>query len=70
MGVEALIRKKLRFLGGEKGIIISAGQSNWDVFWFGWGWGDSKLKLGGVGKLNCWVLELNFAGQIINSNLF
>ena len=31
----------------------------------GW-WGDSKLQLAGVGKLNRWVLELNFAGQIIN----
>ena len=31
----------------------------------GW-WGDSKLQLVGVGKLNGWVLELNFAGQIIN----
>ena len=31
----------------------------------GW-WGDSKLQLAGVGKLNGWVLELNFAGQIIN----
>ena len=30
------------------------------------GWGDSKLQLAGVGKLNVWVLELNFAGQIIN----
>ena len=29
-------------------------------------WGDSKLQLVGVGKLNGWVLELNFAGQIIN----
>ena len=29
-------------------------------------WGDSKLQLAGVGKLNVWVLELNFAGQIIN----
>ena len=28
--------------------------------------GDSKLQLPGVGKLNGWVLELNFAGQIIN----
>ena len=26
----------------------------------------SKLQLAGVGKLNGWVLELNFAGQIIN----
>ena len=30
------------------------------------GWGDSKLQLAGVGKLNWWVLELNFAGQIKN----
>ena len=30
------------------------------------GWGDVKLQLEGVGKLNGWVLELNFAGQIIN----
>ena len=30
------------------------------------GWGDPKLQLGGVRKLNGWVLELNFAGQIIN----
>ena len=29
------------------------------------GWGDSKLQLAGVGKLNGWVLELIFAGQII-----
>ena len=29
-------------------------------------WGDSKLQLAGVGKLNGWVLELTFAGQIIN----
>ena len=26
----------------------------------------SKLQLAGVGKLNGWVLELNFAGQIIS----
>ena len=32
----------------------------------GWGWGDAKLQLAVVGKLNGWVLELNFAGQIIN----
>ena len=64
--MEALIRKILEFLG-EQGIIISADQSNWYVFWFGWGgWGDSKLQLAGVGKLNGWVLELTFAGQIIN----
>ena len=30
------------------------------------GWGDSKLQLVGVGKLNGWVLEFNFADQIIN----
>ena len=33
------------------------------------GWGDSKLQPAGVGKLNGWVLELNFAGQIIILNL-
>ena len=30
------------------------------------GGGDSELQLASVGKLNGWVLELNFAGQIIN----
>ena len=30
------------------------------------GWGDSKLQLAVVGKLSGWMLELNFAGQIIN----
>ena len=39
MGVEALIRKILEFLG-EQGIIISADQSNWYVFWFGCGGGE------------------------------
>ena len=36
--------------------MISAGQSNWDVFWFTWGeeWGDLKLHLVGVGKFK-WV---------------
>ena len=37
------------------------------------GLGDVKLQLAGVGKLNGWVLELNFAGQIIlnfSSELF
>ena len=28
--------------------------------------GDVKLQLAGVGKLSGWVLELNFAGQIIS----
>ena len=32
----------------------------------GGGGGDSELQLASVGKLNGWVLELNFAGQIIN----
>ena len=30
------------------------------------GWGNVKLQLTGVGKLNGWLLELNFASQIIN----
>ena len=30
------------------------------------GCGDVKLELVGVGKLIGWLLELNFAGQIIN----
>ena len=47
-------------------VIISAGQSNCEVFWFGWGgWGDTNMQLLGVGKLNGWVLKLNFADQII-----
>ena len=33
---------------------------------FGLVWGDSKLQLAGVEKLNGWVLVLTFAGQIIN----
>ena len=34
-------------------------------------WGDSKLQLAGVGKLNAWVLESNFADLfIILLNLF
>ena len=34
-------------------------------------WGDSKLELAGVGKLNGWVLESNFADLfIILLNLF
>ena len=45
-----------------------------EVLWFGCGGGrgglgaggDVKMKLAGLGKLNGWVLELNFAGQIIN----
>ena len=44
MGVEALIRKILGFLGGA-GHYNSAGQSNWEVFWFGWGCRDSKFQL-------------------------
>ena len=47
--------------------IISAGQSNWEVFWFGWVVGRFKVATCGCGKLNGWVLELNFAAQIINS---
>ena len=62
---EALIIKILGFLGGA-GHYNSAGQSNWEVFWFGWGCRDSKFQLSSVGKLNGWVLELNFAGQMIN----
>ena len=34
-----------------------------------WGWGDVKLQVVGVGKINGCILELKFAGQIINSNL-
>ena len=34
------------------------------------GVGDAKLQLAGVGKLNGWVLELIFAGQIINFKFF
>ena len=30
------------------------------------GCGDVKLQLVGVGKLIGWLLELNFAGQILN----
>ena len=29
------------------------------------GWGDMNMQLAGVGKLNGWVLKLNFADQII-----
>ena len=29
-------------------------------------WGGAKLQLAGVGELNGWVLELNFASQIMN----
>ena len=29
------------------------------------GWGDAKLQLVGVEKLMEWLLELNFAGQIL-----
>ena len=47
--------------------MISADQSNWEVFWFGWVVGRFKVATCGCGKLNGWVLELNFAGQIINS---
>ena len=32
MGLEALIKKNTRVFGGEPGIIISAGLSNWEVF--------------------------------------
>ena len=53
MGVEALIRKILGFLG-EQGIMISAGQSNWEVFWFGWGVGRFKVAIGGCEKIK-WV---------------
>ena len=60
MWVEALIRKIQGFLGGAGHIVI--GMS----FGLVGGWGDSKLQLAGVGKLNGWVLELIFAGQIIN----
>ena len=35
------------------------------LVWLG-GWGDAKLQLTGVGKFNVWVLELNFAGPIMN----
>ena len=32
MGLEALIKKGTGVLGGEPGIIMSAGKSNWEVF--------------------------------------
>ena len=52
---------------GELHIIISAGQSNWEAFEFGWGRrGDAKLQPAGVGKLNGWVFELSFLGRIIH----
>ena len=36
MSMEALIRKgTVFFFGGELSFIISAGQSNWEVLWFG-----------------------------------
>ena len=53
MGVEALIRKILGFLG-EQGIIISASQSNWEVFWFCWVVGRFKVATCGCGKIK-WV---------------
>ena len=66
MGVVALIRKNTGVLGG-------AGHYNlcWPAYLGGffiisWGWGDVKLQLLAVGKLIGWLLELNFAGQIIN----
>ena len=52
--MEALIRKILEFLG-EQGIIISADQSNWYVFWFGWGGvGRFKVATCRCGKIK-WV---------------
>ena len=70
MGMEALFRKNTEVFEGKLHIVTSAGQSNWEDFWFGFeergrGW-DAKLQHADVGKSNWWVLELNFAGQIIN----
>ena len=43
----------------------------WNSFGLVGGLGDSKLQLVDVGKLNGWVLQLNFAGEIIHFlNLF
>ena len=44
MGIEALIKKNTRVLGGKPGIIISAGQSNWEAFLFRWGVGGGEMR--------------------------
>ena len=51
IGVEALIRRILGVLG-ELGIIISAGQSNWEFSCFGWGVGRCEVA---SEKIN-WVI--------------
>ena len=59
--MEALIRKILGFLGGAGHynlLVRVIGKSFGLVWWEG--------QLAGVGKLNGWVLELNFAGQVIH----
>ena len=48
----------------EKAIIF-AGQRIAKFFGLVGGWGDMNMQLAGVGKLNGWVLKLNFADQII-----
>ena len=53
MGVEALFERYWSF-SGEQGIVISAGQSNWEVFWFGWVMGRFKIATCRCGK-NKWV---------------
>ena len=50
MGEEALIGKILRFLHGELGSLISAGQCNGDL-WFDLGWVGVKVQYMGVGNI-------------------
>ena len=61
-GSESINWKKYwDFLGAELGIIISAGQSNWEVLWFGQGLRKHEVATGGCGKKsNEWVLEIKF----------
>ena len=59
-----LIREILGFLGGNRALKSLPARVIGMSFGLVGGWGE--LQLAGVGKLNGWVLELNFAGQIIN----
>ena len=56
MRVEAL--KRVLGFWGELGIIISAGQNNWVVFWFGWGVGRCEVATSWCGKINSAVIGI------------
>ena len=66
MEVEALIRKNTGVLRESFTLKSLLARVIDKIFGLVGGWGDIKLQLAGVVKLNVWVLELNFVGQIKN----